>query len=258
MHKSYISLAVVISPLLLCLVAGYGHVIVDLIAFIYPFQASIKAIRSPDKDDDTQWLIYWLVFAFIKVFEACFGWLLYHIPFYFLIKIIFTVWCYHAKTLGATKIYNVVIKPFIWQNRLQLLVDDVVEVPTESEITIFIERVDCVREYEEALCEITIEPSDATGTKSHHQRYETKHAEKGSTLIYNHALKLTLPLETIRNDYLQVIVRTQPAFAQVLEPKILGVVRHKLSDIGNFKLTEEGVFMIYGNIEQRTESKKDK
>ena len=39
----------------------------DLVGFIYPFYASIKYIESGNKDGDTLWLTYWLVFALFKV-----------------------------------------------------------------------------------------------------------------------------------------------------------------------------------------------
>ncbi len=42
----------------------------DLIGFLYPVYASIKAIESPAEDDDTLWLTYWLVFSFFKVRSA--------------------------------------------------------------------------------------------------------------------------------------------------------------------------------------------
>ncbi|KAA3669798.1 receptor expression-enhancing protein 5/6, partial [Paragonimus westermani] len=47
----------------------------------------VKAIESPSKDDDTQWLIYWVVFASLQLFEACTLSLVYYLPLYPLIKV---------------------------------------------------------------------------------------------------------------------------------------------------------------------------
>jgi len=50
---------------------------------------SFKAIESKEKEDDTQWLIYWVVFAFFTIFNQLFYTLLYFIPFYYLVKVLF-------------------------------------------------------------------------------------------------------------------------------------------------------------------------
>lgn len=46
-----------------------------------------KAIDSEDKDDDTQWLTYWVVFAFFSVIEFFTDTVLSWMPFYFLLKV---------------------------------------------------------------------------------------------------------------------------------------------------------------------------
>lgn len=46
-----------------------------------------KAIDSVDKDDDTQWLTYWVVYAAFGIIEYFTDILLSWIPFYFLLKV---------------------------------------------------------------------------------------------------------------------------------------------------------------------------
>ena len=50
--------------------------------FVYPAYRSIKAIETSIKDDDTQWLIYWVVFACFSVAEffsdILIGWVSHH------------------------------------------------------------------------------------------------------------------------------------------------------------------------------------
>ena len=48
---------------------------------------SCKAIDSEEKDDDTQWLTYWVVFAFFSVVESITDLLMFWVPFYFLFKV---------------------------------------------------------------------------------------------------------------------------------------------------------------------------
>lgn len=85
----------------------------DLIGFLYPVYASIKAIETPAEDDDTLWLTYWLVFSFFKIIEGPADFLLHYIPFYQPIKAAFLVWCYYPKTQGAKVIYANVVKPYL-------------------------------------------------------------------------------------------------------------------------------------------------
>lgn len=73
----------------LYLVFGYGgQLICNIICFGYPAYASIKAIESNIKDDDTKWLTYWVCFALFSVAEffadIIVGWF----PLYWLSKVI--------------------------------------------------------------------------------------------------------------------------------------------------------------------------
>jgi receptor expression-enhancing protein 5/6 len=52
--------------LLVFLIMG-GGLLIDLVGFTYPMFASLKAIESPNADDDKQWLTYWVVFSLFKV-----------------------------------------------------------------------------------------------------------------------------------------------------------------------------------------------
>ena len=73
----------------------------------------IQAIESKDKEDDAQWLTYWLVFCMFKILEGVASPLISVIQFYFIGKIVFLVWCYNPSTRGAKVVYESVIKPFI-------------------------------------------------------------------------------------------------------------------------------------------------
>ena len=103
-NKVLIVVGIALLPILLVVLLGFGNFVIDLIGFLYPLFCSIKAIESDDKDDDLQWLTYWLIFGFFKLFEAITDFLISFIPFYFIIKVIFLVWCYYPSTLGAKKI----------------------------------------------------------------------------------------------------------------------------------------------------------
>ncbi len=44
-----------------------------LVGFLYPAYMSFKAIESVNKTDDTQWLVYWVVYAAFSVIEIFTG-----------------------------------------------------------------------------------------------------------------------------------------------------------------------------------------
>lgn len=97
---------------LVSLIYGLGgmKLVSDILCFAYPAYMSFKAIESADTVDDTQWLTYWVVFAFFSICENVMSFLVAFIPFFFVIKLSFFAWLYHPKFMGAGLVYKQVIK----------------------------------------------------------------------------------------------------------------------------------------------------
>ena len=90
-----------------------GNLLVSIVGFLYPAYRSFKALESEDKADDTQWLTYWVVYAFFTVFDEMTSWILNLMPFYFMIKLVLMIWMFWPTTNGALVIYKSVLAPFL-------------------------------------------------------------------------------------------------------------------------------------------------
>lgn len=110
---SYI-MAIFFTILLIFVLLEWGSfLITSLVGFVYPAYMSFKAIESSDSNDDTQWLTYWVVYAFFTVFNDIVVYCLGFIPFFYILKVALYIWMFHPRTKGAVLVYSKAIKPLL-------------------------------------------------------------------------------------------------------------------------------------------------
>lgn len=92
-NVEYLIVAVVLVIGALLFAGVGGSFITNFIGFVYPLFCSVKAIESKETDDDTQWLTYWVVYALFNLLDSFATYILYWIPFFYPLKLVFLLWC---------------------------------------------------------------------------------------------------------------------------------------------------------------------
>ncbi|XP_037054106.1 receptor expression-enhancing protein 6 isoform X1 [Peromyscus leucopus] len=120
-EKRYLAVGA-LALLSLYLLFGYGaSLLCNVIGFVYPAYASVKAIESPSKEDDTVWLTYWVVYALFGLVEFFSDLLLFWFPFYYAGKCAFLLFCMTPGPWnGALILYHRVIRPLFLKHHVAL------------------------------------------------------------------------------------------------------------------------------------------
>ncbi|RDW78781.1 putative membrane biogenesis protein (Yop1) [Aspergillus mulundensis] len=89
-----------------------GQLLVNLAGFLLPTYYSLDALFSAGKADDTQWLTYWVVYAFFTVIESAIS-APYWFPFYYIFKFALVLWLALPQTSGAQVVFNSLLQPLV-------------------------------------------------------------------------------------------------------------------------------------------------
>lgn len=100
------------------IVGRAAQFVCNLIGFAYPAYKSLVALETSNKEDDSKWLTYWVVFAAFSVIEFFSDILLSWFPLYWLAKVAFLLWCSaDIPNGGSLIIYNRLIRPLFLQHK---------------------------------------------------------------------------------------------------------------------------------------------
>jgi len=76
-------------------------ILVTALTVLYPAVHSIRAVESPDEEDDKVWLTYWMVFGLFNTAETFFGFIFYFIPYWDWLRLALFVWLLMPNFNGA-------------------------------------------------------------------------------------------------------------------------------------------------------------
>ncbi|XP_016712412.2 HVA22-like protein e isoform X2 [Gossypium hirsutum] len=68
--------------------------------------ASVIAIETPGKEDDEQWLAYWILYSLLTLTEMVLQSVLEWIPIWYTVKLVFMAWMVLPQFRGAAFIYE--------------------------------------------------------------------------------------------------------------------------------------------------------
>ncbi|KAL1841004.1 hypothetical protein VTJ49DRAFT_7558 [Mycothermus thermophilus] len=85
-------------------------------SFLFPVFASYKALKTSDPAQLTPWLMYWVILAFVVLFESWTSWILFWVPFYAYIRLLFLLYLVLPQTQGARFLYETYVHPRLEEN----------------------------------------------------------------------------------------------------------------------------------------------
>jgi len=118
--RTWVALALIGAASMGLVVGFAAQIICNFIGFLYPAYESIKAIESNTKKDDTKWLTYWVVYSSFIVVEFFSDYLLFWIPFYYVLKCALLLYCMLPQYNGSQNIYQFCVRPLFLEHQAKI------------------------------------------------------------------------------------------------------------------------------------------
>lgn len=118
--RTWVALAL-LGTLSMGLVVGFAaQIICNIVGFLYPAYESIRAIESTATKDDTKWLTYWVVYSSFIIVEFFSDYLLFWIPFYYVLKCALLLYCMLPQYNGSQLVYQYCIRPLFLEHQAKI------------------------------------------------------------------------------------------------------------------------------------------
>ena len=95
------------------------------ISFLFPGYKSFAAVMSKDGNDDTRWLMYWVICGIIFFVEAALSFIIRYVPFYYELKCVFLLLLQWDSAKFAEQVYTAYLSPFL--KKAEPKIDEFVE-----------------------------------------------------------------------------------------------------------------------------------
>ncbi|GAB0133989.1 hypothetical protein EsDP_00002377 [Epichloe bromicola] len=94
----------------------FAMLLSSIASFLFPIFASYKALKTSDPTQLTPWLMYWVVFSICLLVESWLSFILFWIPFYGYLRLLFFLYLILPQTQGARVLYEEKVHPFLQDN----------------------------------------------------------------------------------------------------------------------------------------------
>ncbi|KAJ8752583.1 hypothetical protein K2173_005472 [Erythroxylum novogranatense] len=84
-----------------------------VLMLLYPLYASAITMESPSREDDEQWLAYWIIYSFLTLSEMLLQSILEWIPIWYTVKLLTVGWLVLPQFRGAAYVYEKFVREHV-------------------------------------------------------------------------------------------------------------------------------------------------
>lgn len=102
-----------------------SRVVQNLVGYLWPAYLCYKSVEARQPDSIRDWCIYWFMLSLFTIVEKVVDAFLFWMPMYYPAKVMFVIYLWHPRTLGAKTLYGKAVRPAL--NAHEAQIDEAVE-----------------------------------------------------------------------------------------------------------------------------------